>query len=93
MSLRFVEERPVSGRVLPLEPGHTLGREACEIVLPDPEVSRRHAALRAAGADVAIEDLGSLNGTFVNDRRIDEPTVLAAGDSVRLGNTVLRVEG
>jgi predicted component of type VI protein secretion system len=55
--------------------------------LMDPEVSRRHAVIRDQGG-LAIEDLGSTNGTFVNDQRITVVTVLREGDVVRLGNTV-----
>jgi pSer/pThr/pTyr-binding forkhead associated (FHA) protein len=40
---------------------------------------------------LVVEDLGSTNGTFVNEHRIVSPTVLQAGDSVRVGNTELRV--
>jgi pSer/pThr/pTyr-binding forkhead associated (FHA) protein len=91
--VRFVEEKPAAGRVIRLESGQTIGREGCEIVLPDPEVSRRHATLRAADGGITIEDLGSLNGTFVNGRPIEAATPLAPGDTVQIGNTVLRVEG
>jgi pSer/pThr/pTyr-binding forkhead associated (FHA) protein len=90
--LAFVERRPMAGRVIPLEPGQTIGREGCDVILPDPEVSRRHARLGGEASLPAIDDLGSLNGTFVNDRRIDATTALRAGDVVRLGNTVWVVE-
>jgi pSer/pThr/pTyr-binding forkhead associated (FHA) protein len=91
--LVFREERPAAGRTLPVQAGTTIGRDGCDINLADPEVSRRHAAIRAddAGAAPAIEDLGSRNGTWVNDRRIDAPTPLRDGDLVRLGNTVFYV--
>lgn len=51
-----------------------------------PNVSRRHAELTAAGASVTVTDLGSANGTFVNDRRIEPRSGVAAraGDRVRL---------
>ena len=68
-----------------------IGREGTDIVLADPEVSRRHAAIREHGAGVAIEDLGSTNGTFVNDRKVEGVQPVNDGDSVRLGNTVWRV--
>src|SRR3954454_6256458 len=68
-----------------------IGREGVDIVLADPEVSRRHAAIRRSGDGVAIEDLGSTNGTFVNDRRITGVVVLSDGDTVRFGNTVWRL--
>jgi DNA-binding winged helix-turn-helix (wHTH) protein len=67
-----------------------LGRDAAAQVLVDvPGVSRRHARIVVRGAEVAVEDLGSKNGTFVGDRRVDGPTLLADRDRVRLGHTVL----
>ncbi len=60
----------------------------------DPEISRRHARIsRGAGGQLTIEDLGSANGTFVNDERIDAPRTLDAGDVVRMGRTVMQVTG
>ncbi len=58
----------------------------------DPELSRLHARLtRDAEGRLTIEDLGSANGTFLNDEPIDTPRILAAGDVVRMGRTVLQV--
>lgn len=69
-----------------------LGRDAaCEIVLADPRVSRRHARVRVEGDALLIEDLGSTGGTFVNGGRIAQPTRLAPGDVVLVGDTELRV--
>jgi pSer/pThr/pTyr-binding forkhead associated (FHA) protein len=90
--LVFVEQRPMAGRILPVEGEATIGREGCDIVLLDPEVSRRHAVISLTDGSASIEDLGSMNGTFVNDARIEGPTVLSAGDTIRLGNTVWTVE-
>jgi predicted component of type VI protein secretion system len=86
--LIFVEQKPMEGREQELDPGATIGREGCDVVLMDPEVSRRHAAIRDQGGSLAIEDLGSTNGTYVNDVRVTTVTVLRNGDVVRLGNTV-----
>jgi pSer/pThr/pTyr-binding forkhead associated (FHA) protein len=86
----FVEERPVVGRVVPVRAGHVIGRDS-EVVAADPEVSRRHARLVAAGDALAIVDAGSLNGTFVNGDRIDDEVTLRRGDVVRVGSTVWRV--
>jgi pSer/pThr/pTyr-binding forkhead associated (FHA) protein len=88
IELMFVEQRPISGRTLPIDNGVTIGRDGCDLVLPDPEVSRRHAVVRQLVAGPAIEDLGSRNGTFVNDERIDGVRELHDGDEVRLGQTV-----
>ncbi len=62
-----------------------IGREDCEIAIADPEVSRRHAAIRAGTDGIGIEDLGSRNGTYVNEQRISVLRVLAEGDEVRVG--------
>jgi predicted component of type VI protein secretion system len=87
----FVEQQPTEGREQTVEDGMTIGRKGCDVNLNDSEVSRRHAAIRSAGGSLAIEDLGSTNGTFVNGERITVATVLRDGDSVRLGNTVWSV--
>jgi len=70
----------------------TVGRAPdCDLVLNDPTVSKHHLELRRQGADVVLVDLGSTNGTRVNDAGIHE-RVLADGDEIRLGATVLRYE-
>ena len=92
-SYRFIEQAPIEGRVRLLSPGTTIGRGPCDIELPDPEVSRRHAILRQVDFAAGIEDLGSTNGTFVNGRRIEGIAELVAGDSLRFGNTVWHFEG
>jgi FHA domain/zinc-ribbon domain len=64
----------------------TIGRSPDnDIFLDDVTVSRKHAVLAHDGADFRIEDLGSLNGTFVNRRRIDSATRLQSGDEVQIG--------
>ena len=83
----FIEKRPMDGREHTLDGDATIGREGCDVVLPDPEVSRRHAALRMTASGPAVEDLGSSNGTFVNDVRIEGVRQLGDGDRVRFGNT------
>ena len=57
--------------------------------IPDASVSRRHARLTLSGDNATLEDLGSKNGTFACDRRIDKPTPLTDGDPVRLGLVTL----
>jgi hypothetical protein len=56
----------------------------------DPSVSTRHAQFQALRDGFVITDLGSTNGTWVNNQRIAQPTRLSDGDVVRLGTTQLR---
>jgi len=65
-----------------------IGRGAsCDVRLPDPSVSHRHASLRAQGADFVLVDEGSSNGTFVGGVRIAPRTsrIVRTGDMARLG--------
>jgi FHA domain-containing protein/zinc ribbon protein len=64
----------------------TIGRSPdCDIFLDDVTVSRKHAVLVRRDDGLFIEDEGSLNGTFLNRRRIDAPTRLENGDELQVG--------
>jgi adenylate cyclase len=65
----------------------SLGRSStCEVTLQDTKVSRKHAVInRQAGDEFWISDLGSANGTYVNQLRISQPTRLRPGDEIRVG--------
>lgn len=84
----------VDGRRLAVyEGGAIIGRSRkCEIVLEDPNVSRRHAELRPRGGSWILTDLGSTNGSRVNGRPITGPTVVTPGDEIELGTAVMRFE-
>jgi hypothetical protein len=77
----------------------TVGSEAvvigrlpeCEVVLPDSNVSRRHAELQRKGDGVFVTDLGSTNGTRVNGSPVREQ-LLASGDEISVGSTKLVFE-
>jgi pSer/pThr/pTyr-binding forkhead associated (FHA) protein len=88
----IVTQGPLTGQRLELEGELVIGREGAAVTIDDSELSRRHAAVRPVEGGIEIEDLGSLNGTFVNGRRIDAPTRLAGGDSIKLGQSVLELE-
>ena len=79
-----------SGRFFLLYEGErlTVGRDpdVCDITLMDPAVSRKHCSLSKEGGRVRVEDLGSSNGTFVNDNRV-ETAELRRGDKLRFGTT------
>ena len=73
----------------PLHDGFTIGRVAgCDLVIDDGKASRRHARLVVAGGVVEIEDLGSSNGTLLNDKPVQK-RMLHDGDEVKIGKTVL----
>jgi hypothetical protein len=71
----------------PLRQGATtIGRgDECDLVVPARQISRRHAELRWTGKGFRLRDLGSTNGTFVGQRRIDAPTDVAFGDRIAFG--------
>jgi hypothetical protein len=69
-----------------------LGRENADLTVADGQMSRRHAAVRPSGDGVEVEDLGSLNGTFVNGVRIEQTTALSSGAQIRCGTTIIEVE-
>ncbi|MBU6260341.1 MAG: GGDEF domain-containing protein [Burkholderiales bacterium] len=61
--------------------------------LDSPGISRRHAELRRQGEQVLLRDLGSANGTFVNEVRLDAAVALKEGDLIRVGDVILRFYG
>jgi hypothetical protein len=64
----------------------TIGRSPdCDIFLDDVTVSRKHAAIVRRGGDLCIEDEGSLNGTFLNRKRIEGSEKLENGDELQIG--------
>jgi hypothetical protein len=85
-----VRQGPQPGQRFSLtRPTITIGREAGnDVVINDPQISRRHASLTWDGRQFIIQDLGSANGTFVNGVRLTAPRVLQQGDVIGLGPTV-----
>lgn len=83
---------PMRGARIRLRPGAlVVGRApTADIVVDDPHLSRRHAVVRLAGDTVTLNDLGSTNGTWLNDRRITDVEPLTDGDVIRIGRTELR---
>jgi pSer/pThr/pTyr-binding forkhead associated (FHA) protein len=69
-------------------------REECDVSIPfDTQVSRRHAVLRVTDdRRFFLEDMGSLNGTYVGKARIEEPTEVERGELFRLGRTWMRIQ-
>ncbi len=70
----------------------TIGRDISnDIVVSDAEVSRKHVRLIVQAGQYILEDLGSTNGTFVNEQRISGPRILSEGDTIQLGEHVVFV--
>ena len=84
-----------AGIELVLRQGENLIGRAPEahIRIESPKVSRRHAKIVVDGEIALVEDVGSKNGTFVGDLRVEGPTPLTNGDQLRLGQlaALLRV--
>ncbi len=78
-------------RQVPLSPGeNVIGRAADAVIsVASPKVSRRHARILVAGGRATLEDLGSRNGTYLGERRIEAPTELKHGDLIRIGPVLL----
>src|SRR3954470_9363084 len=81
---------PDLGTTFPVTKPVVIGRGKADIVLAENEVSRRPAGLYYSGSHgYLLEDLGSSNGTLVNGARLHKPTILAVGDRIQIGRTVL----
>jgi pSer/pThr/pTyr-binding forkhead associated (FHA) protein len=65
--------------------------DSCAIHLSDTYASQQHARLFGRDGSWFVEDLGSTNGTYVNDRRIESPSQVRSGDRIRIGTTVLEL--
>jgi diguanylate cyclase (GGDEF)-like protein len=93
-----------AGLVFIYPPGPDLGRlyhlrgsevvigrgEDCEIRIQDHSVSRRHARIEPSIDGNFVSDQRSTNGTFINSRVLDGPSLLQNGDELRVGNCILR---
>jgi hypothetical protein len=93
---RLVVERAPGhepGMIYDLDADLVLGRgERAEIRLEDPFASARHARVYEQGNIVVIEDLGSTNGTYLNEELLESPRPLHPGDRVRIGDSEFAFE-
>jgi len=87
-------EGPRSGWRAPLRHPLVIGRaDTADLTLDDEQASREHARIAPDGDGATVEDLGSRNGTFLNDGEVHGRTRLHAGDELLIGVTVLAVRG
>jgi diguanylate cyclase (GGDEF)-like protein len=86
-ALLLVLSGPAVGQTFAIGPqSAVLGRAAGnEALIPDPEMSRQHARIELAEGGFVIDDLGSVNGTFVNGARVQSRSPLRDGDRIQLG--------
>jgi hypothetical protein len=93
---RLVVERASGhdpGMIYDLDGDLVLGRgDHAEIRLEDPFASSRHARIYEQGSIVVIEDLGSTNGTYLNEELLQTPRPLHPGDRVRIGDSEFAFE-
>jgi pSer/pThr/pTyr-binding forkhead associated (FHA) protein len=85
---------PAAGEMIPIVDELRLGRAEgdCGDLAGDPLLSRHHAVVREApDGPTTIEDLGSANGTFVNGERIHGCHPVRVGDTIKVGNSTLRL--
>ena len=89
-----VTEGPLRGTIVPLGTSSVLiGRApGCTLVLDDDYSSSRHARIFPQNGQWFVEDLGSTNGTFVADQRVEAPTPVPTGTPVRVGQSVLELQ-
>jgi hypothetical protein len=93
---RLVVERAPGheeGMIYDLDGDLILGRgDSAEIRLDDPFASSRHARIYEQGNSVVVEDLGSTNGTYLNEELLQTPRPLHPGDRVRIGDSEFAFE-
>jgi hypothetical protein len=93
---RLVVERAPgheAGMIYDLDGDLVLGRgDRAEIRLEDPFASSRHARIYEQGNSVVVEDLGSTNGTYLNEELLQTPRPLHPGDRVRIGDSEFAFE-
>lgn len=91
----YVERGPGVGQLAPVRQGTLLiGRaSSADLRLQHPSISRRHSLLTRRGERFFLKDLGSQNGSYVNQVRIDREVELFPGDELILGTSQLRLRG
>ena len=93
LSLIMLEGRQAGRRIKVSERPKTVGRDHhVDVVLADSDVSRLHCLLSVVDGSVIVEDLGSMNGTFIDDQRIDRRAPVPIGALLRIGEHVFRCE-
>lgn len=92
LALEFIEPLERENERLEIDAAIVIGRSAdCDVRLDDTFLSSRHARVANDGGDLSIEDLGSTNGTYVNQELVKGRVHLERGDIVQVGGVLLEV--
>ena len=90
--LLVIDDRGSKAGTFRLEQPLQVGRaDACQIRLGDTYISQYHARIYPRDGTWYVEDLGSTNGTYLNQRKLTGPSELHAGDRLRVGKTTLEL--
>ena len=92
MATLVVKDGDLAGTTFPVQSGAVLGRVDADVTIADAQISRRHLKIYPGEDYVEIEDLGSINGTWLNGQRLQGRVRMGLGDSLRVGETTLELE-
>ena len=92
LALKYLEPRELKGERIEVDPAVVIGRSAdCDVILNDTYLSSRHARLANDDGELTLEDLGSTNGSYVNQELVRGRVQLERGDVVQLGGILFEV--
>ena len=92
LSLEFIEPLDRTGERIDVDRAVVIGRSPdCDLSITDTYLSSRHARVANDSGDLSIEDLGSTNGTYVNQELVDGRVHLERGDIVQVGGILFEV--
>ncbi len=93
MSLMLeIVEGPGAGKQFDIATAVVIGRDnSADLVIDDSQASRRHARIEPTGHGAVVEDMGSTNGTFINDSELHGRAELGPDDELLIGVTVMQV--
>jgi hypothetical protein len=92
LALKYIEPRELKGERIEVDPAVVIGRSAdCDVILNDNYLSSRHARLANDDGELTLEDLGSTNGSYVNQELVRGRVQLERGDVVQLGGVLFEV--
>ncbi len=91
-TLRVLEPSDQQGKIYEVSSELTIGRaKSCDLVFEDSFISQEHVKITKNSKGLVVEDLGSTNGTFLNNQKLRGPKQAYLGDRVRLGNILMEL--